>query len=382
MKNTCLLSFFFFVLFQVGNAQVNYIQDVYAFLGDYGSGDEDEDSVSKLIKSWNPDAIITLGDNNYPNGNAIDIDKNIGKYYHDYIKPYSGFYGPAADKNRFWPSLGNHDLMTFSGGPYFNYFQLPNNERYYDFVIGDLHFFCLNSDPSELDGTTETSIQGTWLKNKLQTSSAKWKIVYGHYSPYSSDAWYGNHQYMQWPFKDWGADIVISGHAHLYERLTVNSFPYIVCGLGGQSKYNFATNPEPGSQVRYNDKYGALQLRAKPDTLWFRFYTVNNNLIDSFFLFKSQVGISENEQRLRPKIYPNPNTGEMSIDFDADKIPIGPIQISIMGVLGNEFYSESFTFTAGSHRKNISLPESIRGIIFLQLSSEKSHSNTKVVINR
>ena len=239
MKNISAFLLCLLLFIQVGHTQVIYTQDVFAFVGDFGSNDEDEDSVSMLIKSWNPEAIITLGDNNYPNGSAADIDKNIGKYYHDYIKPYIGSYGAQADTNRFWPCLGNHDLMSAAGTPYFNYFQLPNNERYYDFVIGDIHFFALNSDPSEADGVTAASTQGIWLQNKLQASTSKWKIVYGHYAPYCSDAWYGNHPYIQWPFKNWGADIVLAGHAHLYERLVVNGFPYVVNGLGGQSKYNF-----------------------------------------------------------------------------------------------------------------------------------------------
>lgn len=92
---------FFSILIYIGNAQITYTQNVFAFIGDYGTNDSDEDSVSQLVKSWNPEAIITLGDNNYPNGSASDIDDNIGKYFHDYIKPYFGSYGAEADSNRF-----------------------------------------------------------------------------------------------------------------------------------------------------------------------------------------------------------------------------------------------------------------------------------------
>ena len=35
---------------------------------------------------------------------------------------------------------------------------------------------------------------------------------------------------MQWPFKDWGADLVLSGHSHAYERLHVGGLTYIVNG--------------------------------------------------------------------------------------------------------------------------------------------------------
>ena len=43
---------------------------VFAVLGDYGSGDQNEADVAELVLSWQPDFIITLGDNNYPSGAA------------------------------------------------------------------------------------------------------------------------------------------------------------------------------------------------------------------------------------------------------------------------------------------------------------------------
>ena len=50
--------------------------------------------------------------------------------------------------NRFFPSLGNHDLYTDNANPYFNYFELPGNERYYDFIHGNVHCFVINSEPT------------------------------------------------------------------------------------------------------------------------------------------------------------------------------------------------------------------------------------------
>ena len=40
---------------------------------------------------------------------------------------------------------------------------------------------------------------------------------------------------MQWPYKPWGADLVMSGHVHNYERLIEDGLTYIVSGLGGLS---------------------------------------------------------------------------------------------------------------------------------------------------
>lgn len=382
--------YFTTLIFSIGvyisNAQTTYIQNVFAFIGDYGANDSDEDSVSQLVKSWNPEAIITLGDNNYPNGSASDIDDNIGKYFHDYIKPYSGSYGSGADSNRFWPAVGNHDLMTASGAAYFNYFQLPSNERYYDFVNGDIHFFCLNSNLSETDGCTDTSIQANWLINQLQNSTAKWNIVYTHHSPYSSDSLYGNHEYMQWPYKTWGADIVLTAHTHTYERFVIDSFPYIISGLGGRGRYDFDAIPEPGSIVRYNEKYGALQLKVRPDTLWFKFFTVDNELIDSLFLAKpSSLDIDNRDESesSHPKFFPNPSSGNLSINFENCKIQNSEITVTIRDMVGNKLYSETFQSSQNNALKISALPEKMStGLYLVQVSSDKQQFNDKVLLIR
>ncbi len=63
---------------------------VFAVLGDYGSGDQNEADVAELVLSWQPDFILTLGDNNYPSGAADTIDGAVGQFYHSYIYPYAG----------------------------------------------------------------------------------------------------------------------------------------------------------------------------------------------------------------------------------------------------------------------------------------------------
>ena len=85
---------------------------VFAALGDYGSGDQNEAEVAELVLSWQPDFIITLGDNNYPSGAADTMDAAVGQFFHDYIYLYQGNYGAGAEDNRFFPTLGNHDLIS------------------------------------------------------------------------------------------------------------------------------------------------------------------------------------------------------------------------------------------------------------------------------
>ena len=107
----------------------------FAVIGDYGKGNDNEALVASMVAGWNPDFVITTGDNNYPDGAADTIDVKIGQFYSDFIGNYTGSYGSGSETNRFWPSLGNHDWHSIDcvgsdcSGPYFDYFTLPNNER-------------------------------------------------------------------------------------------------------------------------------------------------------------------------------------------------------------------------------------------------------------
>jgi hypothetical protein len=254
----------------------------FAVIGDFGRAGPDLKAVADLIDSWQVDFIITTGDNNYPDGAQETIDSNIGQYFHAYISPYIGEYGPGADINRFFPSLGNHDWRAENAQPYLDYFELPGNERYYEFEWDFIHFFVLDSDSDEPDGIEKDSIQGEWLKQAMATSIAPWKIVYFHHSPYSSGN-HGSDQDLQWPFPEWGADAVITGHDHLYERLEIDDTLYLVNGLGGRSRYNFHTLV-PGSQVRYNEEYGAVLAVATPFRIEFQFVNIGGEVIDEFQL--------------------------------------------------------------------------------------------------
>jgi hypothetical protein len=258
----------------------------FAVIGDFGSNDANELAVANLVKSWNPEFIITVGDNNYPDGEAATIDANIGKYYHEFIYPYTGSYGAGATTNRFWPALGNHDWDNLSGPkiqPHLDYFALPGNERYYDFVRGPVHFFVVDSDAREPDGVNSTSVQAQWLQNRLAVSTSPWKIVYFHHPPFSSRTSWTN---LQWPFKQWGASAVLSGHAHIYERVLRDGFPYFTNGLGGDSLGSFATTIE-GSMVRFGSDYGAMRVRASSTSITFEFITRAGTIVDTYTMSRN-----------------------------------------------------------------------------------------------
>jgi hypothetical protein len=256
----------------------------FAVIGDYGRAGAPLAAVATMIASWEVDFIITTGDNNYPNGEASTIDRNIGQYFHQYIYPYQGDYGPGAEVNRFFPTMGNHDWNAENGQAYIDYFELPGNERYYEVEFDFIHLFAVSSHLDEPDGTRENSIQAQWLQEALSASTAPWKVVYFHHTPYSSGHWRGSFR-LQWPFKDWGASVVIAGHDHIYERLEIDGLTYFVNGVGGGGLYPI-TAPEPGSQVRYSSNHGAMLVNATPTRITFQFINIDGDIIDTYVIEK------------------------------------------------------------------------------------------------
>lgn len=260
---------------------------VIGIIGDFGAAAEgatqasNELAVANVVKSWNPDFVIALGDNNYPSGAASTIDQNIGQFYHEFIYPYTGSYGSGATSNRFFPCLGNHDWLTSNGQPHNDYFVLPGNERYYTYRYGPVEIFAINSNP-DTNGTSPTSVQGRWLQEQLAASTAPWRIVYFHHPPYSAVAGSGN-AYMRWPFADWGASAVLSGHEHYYARIHTNNLVYFINGLGGDEIAPVGGGSSPAA-ARYSGDYGAMRAQATESNLVFHFITRNNVVIDTLAL--------------------------------------------------------------------------------------------------
>lgn len=263
---------------QVGPAPIRF-----AVVGDFGTTSAASFQVAARVRALDPLFVVTLGDNNYPSGSALTIDANIGQHYHEFIAPYVGSYGPGAAMNAFYPCLGNHDWLASGAQPYLDYFELPGNERYYEVRRGPVHLFVLDSDVNEPDGIRSDSLQADWLRNALQHSSAPFKFVTLHHAPYNSSDNHGSQGDLQWPFKEWGASLVLSGHDHLYERLSVSGLPFVTNGLGGQSPYGF-NEPLGGSAVRFNDEHGLLLVEADSEFAHLRFVTSSDSVQDDFVL--------------------------------------------------------------------------------------------------
>jgi hypothetical protein len=251
-----------------------------AIIGDYGQDGLPAADVAALVRGWAPDFIVTTGDNNYPDGESETLDLNVGRHYHDFIAPYHGTFGAGAQENRFFPALGNHDWRAAGLEPYLAYFALPGNERYYDVSWGPVDVFVIDSDPHEPDGITAGSVQARWLKDALARADGPWKIVVMHHAPYSSGD-HGSTREVQWPYAEWGADAVIAGHDHIYQRIEQAGVLYIVNGLGGHPQRYDIHEPVEGSVLSFNEDYGALRVQATAERLEMEFVTRGGKVIDA-----------------------------------------------------------------------------------------------------
>ncbi len=243
----------------------------FAVIGDFGYAGLAEAAVARLVHSWQPDFILTVGDNNYPDGVEDTVQANVLQYYGDDIRA-----------GRFYPALGNHDWHEGHITAYLRYLRPPGGRRYYDFAVGPVHIFVLDSCGQEPDGITADSAQARWLREGLAAAREPWKIVVLHHPPYSS-ARHGSTKALQWPFAAWGAQAVIAGHDHVYERIMRDGIVYLVDGLGGvPGPYKFRPTPVPGTAVRYRESYGALQVTADARHLRFEFINIEGRVVDRY----------------------------------------------------------------------------------------------------
>ncbi|MCP4310944.1 MAG: hypothetical protein GY790_06745 [Bacteroidetes bacterium] len=256
---------------------------VFAVIGDFGLAGENERRVANLVRSWNPDFIITTGDNNYQLGELSTIKENISDYYGDFIYNFVApeeywCNGNAFEEgiNRFFPSPGNHDAANKEGlQPYLTFFTLPLNELYYSFIWGPVTFYSLNSVADSVED------QKIWLAEQLDLSVSPFNIVYFHHPPYSSGP-HGNTEKMQWDFHGDQVDIVLSGHDHIYSRISKSGeegLHYIVNGVGGESLYSCNDKPLSAEEFDvfcYDDDYGAIRAVSTKNKLVLEFYAVNS----------------------------------------------------------------------------------------------------------
>jgi len=207
----------------------------FAVLGDPGYAGEVQTQVREALMAWlaeNPrpdrarpylDLLLTTGDNAYRSGSNKQFQV--------------GFFTPYANilKNvPLWPAYGNHDARRWA---FFDIFSLPSKaesgglasgtEHYYSFDYANAHFIMLDTTASSM---ATGSKMLDWLQRDLAASTQKWIIAAFHHPPYSqgshnsdnrrdsSGRMFAVRENVLPILEAGGADLVLSGHSHMYER--------------------------------------------------------------------------------------------------------------------------------------------------------------------
>jgi calcineurin-like phosphoesterase family protein len=225
-----------------------------------GSADE---AVGKLAARL-PGTIALLGDIAYPNGSSSD--------YADCFDPTWG-----AMRDRLRPVPGNHEYETSQASAYFTYFGAAAADRgqgWYSYDLGAWHVVALNSECDAIGGCGMGSPEQSWLVSDLAAHPATCTLAYWHHPRYSSGLHGSNDMTAAlWStLADAGADLVLSGHDHDYERIgPVDGIRSFVVGTGGRSLYAWPGSPGPHTERRANDAYGLLELTLNPASFGWRF---------------------------------------------------------------------------------------------------------------
>jgi hypothetical protein len=229
--------------------------------GDIASCDSGGDEQTAALLDTIDGTVFTLGDNVYPNGTAKQ-----------FLQCYDPSWGRHKARTR--PVPGNHDYRTQGAAGYFGYFGAAAGDPrtgYYAYDLGAWRVYALNSNCGQIGGCGPGSAQEIWLKRDLAANARPCTAAMWHHPRYSSGL-HGDDTDMRHLWRvlyDAGADLVLAGHDHTYERFAPQNpegkldlergIREFVVGTGGRSHYGFE-RIDRESQIRNNKDYGVLKL--------------------------------------------------------------------------------------------------------------------------
>ncbi|MEO7494377.1 MAG: metallophosphoesterase, partial [Massilia sp.] len=203
-----------------------------------------------------PQAVaLVLGDVAYPRGTQAD-----------FATCYEPTWGRF--KARTLPAPGNHEYATAGAAGYFGYFGAAAQQGYYSVQLGSWRLISLDSNLAP----PAQAAQLAWLEADLAAHPSACTLAYWHHPLYSSGG-HGNVDIMRAAWRllqRAGAELVLSGHDHDYERFAPqdadgNADPargvrQFVVGTGGAFLTPFL-RLRAHSEWRDNSRTGVLKLQ-------------------------------------------------------------------------------------------------------------------------
>jgi len=212
-----------------------------------------------------PGTVFTAGDHAYNDGTQAEFDDC-----------YDPTWGRHRARTR--PSPGPVDYDTPNASVYYAYFGAAAgrpDEGYYSYDLGDWHIIALNSECGEVGGCDRSSPQGQWLQEDLLRNPATCTLAYWASPRFNSGDRHGNTTAVSdfWQILyEAGADVVLNGHEHIYERFAPQSWDgsadptgirEFIVGTGGRTLYT-VTDAQPNSEVHDDQTHGVLKLTLHP----------------------------------------------------------------------------------------------------------------------
>jgi acid phosphatase type 7 len=216
-----------------------------------------------LIGELKPNAVLVLGDVQYEDGQ-----------YRKYMKSYDPTWGRF--KRITYPTPATkHD--RFGEGGYRRYWGAragPKGSHWYSFSVGEWHVVSLNSNCPPVGSCDPGSRQERWLRADLATHRAACTLAFWHEPRFSSSQEATREMKPIWQaLSDFGAEVVLSGDAHNYERFRPQDaagrldrrrgIRQFVVGTGGKSLAPFQKR-SAGSLIQNDTAFGVLKLTLHP----------------------------------------------------------------------------------------------------------------------
>lgn len=264
-----------FEVLVVGAVQESAADPVLVGAGDIASCDDlaGAYATAKLVEKI-PGTVFAVGDLAYPDGSDEQFTNCYGKTW-----------GQFKDRTR--PAPGNHEYHSQGASGYSRYWGAVAGDptkAYYSYDLGQWHIIALNSECTQVGGCDAGSEQGKWLQKDLADHPAGCTLAYFHKPLFSSGLAHGADPELKpmWEILyHAGADVVINGHDHDYERFAQqdpdgkadpqHGIREFVVGSGGKNSHRVFGLSQPNSEARNADTFGVLKLALHPKSYDWQF---------------------------------------------------------------------------------------------------------------
>ena len=225
----------------------------FAVLGDYGSGNDNEWAVGRLLAAQRPDFAVTAGDNSYLVAAEVLLDRNI-------FRPLGELMANAP----MYVCLGDHDNFFPGPGAMRKAFDLPESGRH-TVDWGPIQVVVLDDEPNDPEAIA-------YARQELHVDGPAVRFVACHRPLQAGDP-------ILPLLRETGAT-VFCGHLHRYERRTVEGVQTFTVGTGGMGPGSLDhTKETPGSDVSLLD-IGALLVDVRADGVGYTYLDKHGSVLD------------------------------------------------------------------------------------------------------